>query len=213
MEANSPVAREVARLERLLAGDPAAPAFPALAEAHRRAGDPKRAEAVARAGLAARPGETAGRVALGLALLDQGRAAEARAELERALETCSEHVLARRALAGLGAAPEGDLEGEIEQALAAARPESEAMLDANELAAEAMRRLGVDERGELDTSERSPFATRTVAELLERQGEPGRAETVRRSLERRGGSGEPDRRARVITRLERWLARISRSSR
>jgi tetratricopeptide (TPR) repeat protein len=213
MQARSPEASEVARLERLLSGDPGAPAFPALAEAHRRAGDPERAEAVARAGLAVRPGLAAGRVALGLALLDQGRVAQARSELERALEACGEQVLARRALSGLGGAPEPELEGEIERALATARPEREAMLDADEVAAEALRRLEAqDERGELDTSEPSPFATRTVAEILERQGEPGRAASVRRSLERRS-SRAPDARTRAIGRLERWLARLRGSSR
>ena len=67
--ARSPASR------RSLGADPGAPAFPALAEANRRAGRLDEAERVAREGLRRCPELLAGRVALALALLDLGRAA------------------------------------------------------------------------------------------------------------------------------------------
>jgi len=96
---------QIRRLEELVAGAAGALAFPALAEAHRRAGHPEEAERVARDGLALAPHVSAGRVALALALLDQKRNDETRVELERLLGGDSEHVIAHDA-AAFGA-PEG----------------------------------------------------------------------------------------------------------
>ena len=166
---------EIERLERIVAGDAAAPAFPALAEAHRRTGDPKRAEEVARAGLAGRSDHVAGVVALGLALIDQGRTEE---ELDAAFEM--------------------------------ARPEAEAMVDANDLAREALRRTDAtpEEATELVTAQGSPFATRTVADLLEQQGDPGNADVVRRSLGEKAQHPDDERRRRVVATLEGWLVKL-----
>jgi hypothetical protein len=226
-------AAEIARLESIMEGDPGAPAFPALAEAQRRAGQPAEAERIARAGLRARPDAVAGRVALGLALLDQGRVADARAELARALEATPDHGPARAALAGLGepGAPaageawdESPLarigEGEIEAAVAAARAEREAMLDADRVALAALREVDAREAAEAGAGEdalarvahaASPFATRTVADLLERQGDRERAASVRRAVAERRGA-RPDRAALVAT-LEAWLARLRKEAR
>ena len=221
-------AAEIERLERIMDGDPGAPAFPALAEAQRRAGRPAEAERIARAGLCERPEQVAGRVALGLALLDLGRVGDARSELERALETTPDHGLARAALGELGeaAAPAaGDAwdesplarigEGEIEAAVAAARAEREAMLDADRVALAALREVDAreaeesgarEDAGALVANAASPFATRTVADLLERQGDRERAESVRRVVEeRRGAQSE---REGLIATLEAWLARL-----
>jgi tetratricopeptide (TPR) repeat protein len=217
-------AAEIARLEGIMAGDAGAPAFPALAEAQRRAGRPADAERIARAGLRAHPEQVAGRVALGLALLDLGRMEDARAELARALEATPDHVLARGALGEAGEAPAaGDWdesplarigEGEIEAAVAAARAEREAMLDADRVALAALREVGEPETepaaGE-DALARmadgsSPFATRTVADLLERQGDRAHAERVRRAAAER--SGARSEREVLIARLEAWLARL-----
>ena len=235
-------AAEIERLEGITAGDPGAPAFPALAEAQRRAGRPEEAERIARAGLRARPEVVAGRVALGLALLDLGRVEDARAELARALEATPDHVLARGALESLGeGAPAADAwdesplarigEGEIEAAVAAARAEREAMLDADRVALAALREVDAREAaalGEVDAREAaepaagdgafarvasaaSPFATRTVADLLERQGDPERAASVRRAVrERRAARPE---REELVARLEAWLARLRREVR
>jgi predicted Zn-dependent protease len=215
-----------------MGGDPGAPAFPALAEAQRRVGRAADAERVARAGLRRHPEQVAGRVALGLALLDLGRLDEARSELARALEAIPDHVLARQALAELGEEAgsaralddDGSLaeigEGELEEALGAARAERDGMLDADHVALAAVREVDAREDEAADAREAaaalvaspdSPFATRTVAELLERQGHPERAARVRRSFEDRRAAREadPEREALVAT-LEGWLARLRR---
>lgn len=203
---------EIERLERIVADDAAAPVFPALAEAHRQRGDPKRAEEVARAGLAARPDHVAGGVTLALALIDQGRSREARTVLEQTLQSAPEHALARRALEELGvpraSSPllEG-LDSELEAAFETARPDAEAMVDANDLAREAVRRVDY-EATELVTAEGSPFATRTVANLLEQQGDLDNAEAVRRGLQEGTKPSDTDRRQRVLTTLEGWLLKL-----
>jgi len=85
-----------AALRALVEADAGSPEFPALAEAERRSGDPERARAVAEAGLAAAPGRLAGRVALGLALIDLGRSEEARTVLAGILDPALEpHRLSR----------------------------------------------------------------------------------------------------------------------
>lgn len=208
---------EVERLERIVAGDVAAPAFPALAEAYRRGGDPKRAEEVARAGLALRSDHVAGGVVLGLALIDQGRPEEAREVLERTLEATPEQVLAQRALEELGgsSAPSrvfDELDSELDVAFETARPESEAMVDANDLAREAVQRVdpGPDETTELVTAEGSPFATRTVADLLEQQGDRDNAEVLRRGLEEKGRQSDEEKRRRIVSTLEGWLMKLRR---
>jgi hypothetical protein len=133
-------------------------------------------------------------------------------------------VLARGALGEAGEAPAaGDWdesplarigEGEIEAAVAAARAEREAMLDADRVALAALREVGEPETepaaGE-DALARmadgsSPFATRTVADLLERQGDRAHAERVRRAAAER--SGARSEREVLIARLEAWLARL-----
>jgi tetratricopeptide (TPR) repeat protein len=223
---------EIARLEKIMAGDPGAPAFPALAEALRRAGRAAEAERVARAGLRERPDQVAGRVALGLALLDLARVEDARAELARALEAIPDHVLARTAFGGPAVesgAGEGDAgdesalaqigESEVEAALAAARAERDTMLDAERVALAALHDVEGRESelsdaregaGALVAGAGSPFATRTVAELLERQGDFERAASVRRSLGERAARDSDAKRQALVAELERWLARLRR---
>lgn len=87
-------------LRAIVAADAGSPDFPALAEAERRCGDPERARTVAEAGLTAAPGRLAGRVALGLALLDLDRLDEARATLSVILDaTLAPHRAAVQAVA------------------------------------------------------------------------------------------------------------------
>ncbi len=88
---------EIARLEGLLDGPLSAMAYPMLAEAHRRAGRPEEAERVAREGLRGAAPATSGHIALALALLDQKRGDEARAELESLLGAGTEHAIAGEA--------------------------------------------------------------------------------------------------------------------
>jgi tetratricopeptide (TPR) repeat protein len=215
---------DVARLEGLVGSDPGAPAFPALAEALRRAGHTKDAERVARAGLARRPEAAAGRVALGLALLDLGRIDEARRELERAVEGAPGHPLAAPRLSTVAAEPvwpalpqapaestlaEGIDEGEIDDAFELARPEADEPLSPDEAVASALHDAeldGPEEAEERDAEADLPVASRTVADLLERQGHVDDARAMRASLEA-GGDGD---RARVLATLERWLDNLRR---
>jgi tetratricopeptide (TPR) repeat protein len=231
---------EIARLEAHMGGDPSASAFPALAEANRRAGRAKEAERVAREGLEERPGFVAGRVALSLALLDLDRVDEARAELIRVLETIPDHALAANALSR--AAPQDDgaiedlaetpgplsdlAEEELENAFQDAEAQPDEMLSANRVVAAAVRGIDQDEpEGVMPFPADSPFATPTVAGLLEQQDHPGEAQAVRDVLEGPAAAAtlatDPgvalhdtmNHRARVIATLERWLENLRRGSR
>jgi tetratricopeptide (TPR) repeat protein len=229
---------EIARLEAHMGGNPSASAFPALAEANRRAGRAKEAERVAREGLRQRPELIAGRVALSLALLDLGRVDEARAELVQVLETIPDHTLAANALRR--AAPQyhdpfeeaaetpgllSDLaEDELESAFQDAEAQPDEMLSANRVVAAAVRDIEQDEpEGVMPFSADSPFATETVAGLLERQDRPEEARAVRDLLVAPEGAAPPEadvsldgslnHRARVIATLERWLENLRRGPR
>jgi tetratricopeptide (TPR) repeat protein len=214
-------AGEIARLEALLGADPAAPAFPALADANRRAGRLEEAERVAREGLRRRPEIVAGRVALALVLLDVGRVEEARAELERCLEEVPDHPLALHSLARAGGTPlEALADDEIEGAFAEAETSVGEMVDAHDVAAQALRVADLDEpEGVFPDDPDSPFATRTVAGLLERQGHRAEAAALREELSRRAETGPVTapladaQRERVIATLERWLENLRRTRR
>ena len=207
---------EIARLEALVAGDPGAAAFPALAEANRRAGRLDEAERVAREGLRRKPEQLAGRVALALALLDLGRAAEARRELERVLADVPDHPLAR---AAYGASSEledslDELEDhELDGAFASAEPDLDEMVDANELAAPALRAADLDAPEGFVPGAASPFATRTVARAARaagpRRGGGGAAAQLRLRPPSDGGP-DADERERVLATLERWLDNLRR---
>ncbi|HEM47611.1 MAG TPA: hypothetical protein ENO23_11270 [Alphaproteobacteria bacterium] len=146
---------DIETLRTLVEKSPGSPEFPALAEATRRGGDPEQARRIAEAGLLAAPGRLAGRVALGLALLDLGRDDEAR----QALSTILDAVLEPHRVAAAAAAPapsrpaeapapvpappsrpgftdlaESLGDDELEQAFAAAEPEIESMLSPNRMA-------------------------------------------------------------------------------
>jgi hypothetical protein len=60
------------------------------------------------------------------------------------------------------------------------------------------------------------FATRTMADLLERQGSPDTASQIRAALEADGEGADAassrDRRERTIGILESWLANLRRES-
>lgn len=217
--------------------------FPALAEVHRREGRPDEAEQVARRGLAFEPGRSDGRLVLALALLDQGgpdQVAEAREVLatlaERVLEvqgiTASSLESARSTRASLagpaaeGAAPpagsfDDDVsEQEIEHAFAAAETDRDQVIDADHIAQQAMRLVDGDLDDDLLSAPEAPFATRTMADLLERQGDPQRASRIRAALSpaarasaeapaSRDESGH-GRRQRIISELEGWLENLRR---
>jgi tetratricopeptide (TPR) repeat protein len=217
---------EIARLEALLGADPGAPGFAALAEANRRAGRLEEAERVAREGLRRRPDHVAGRVALALVLLEQERADEARAELERVLADVPDHPLAAHALSARAAGARDPLDAladdEIEGAFADAETSLDEMVDANEVAARALRAADLDEpEGAHAPEVDSPFATRTVADLLARQGHAEEAAALHLQLDRRaerpadarGEAGAGADREHVIATLERWLENLRRTRR
>lgn len=227
---------EIARLEALMAADPGAPAFPALAEANRRAGRLKEAERVARDGLRHAPESQAGRVALALALLDLGQAEDARSELGRVLESVPDHPVAGPAFAsqasggGASEALSDIADAELDDAFAEAESQRDEMMDANRVAAAAVAAAALDEpEGVLPSAADSPFATETMASLLDEQGHPDDARAVRHQLagrevepgfqETRASEPSPESglgdeiRVRVIATLERWLENLRRDSR
>lgn len=173
----------------------------ALAEEQRLAGRPAEAERIAHRGLEHDPGSLRLRVALALALLDQRRADAAREELERALTAAAE-------------TPVELSEQELEEAFEQAEPEAEQLVDADRVAQQALREAELGPADEISASgaDESVFATRTMAELLERQGDRAGAERIRSRLEASGGASEGasanDPRGRVVRELERWLANL-----
>jgi len=154
---------------------PSGPAYATLAEGHRRAGRAHEAESLARAGLRVFPGGTSGRLALALALLDQRRIEEARREVEGLLESLSEFQAARGALAALI--------GESESEPAEPEPDVDAAMDAW------AEEPAVEQDDVLLAEGASPFATQTMAGLLERQGHAADARALRARLE--GSDAEP----------------------
>jgi hypothetical protein len=196
-------------LEALVAEDPGAEAFGTLAESYRRVGRLDDARRVAVAGLAVRPDDARGRLALGLTLLDLGEAAAARYELERAMGVVAGDELAdpvpeRDAdvtMAGslssdppLGdaavpenAAPiEGVADEELDAAFEGASALRDEMVDANRIAEQAMRAGQLDEPEGFDLESSSSFATETMARLLDAQGDHHGAQAIRERLGRTG---------------------------
>jgi hypothetical protein len=156
-------------------------------------------------------------VATALALLDAGRIAEARGELERALHEAGVAYTAPVSdEPGFEALGEAELDGAFD----AASPESAAMIDADGIAFEAMRAARLDEpelaarrsapAGAEGLPLGAPFQTRTMADLLERQGDSQSARAIRAALDPACDPALPedDVRAQVIDTLERWLARL-----
>jgi hypothetical protein len=127
--------------------------------------------------------------------------------------------LHRRLQAWVGEEPAEDVaEAEFERAFAAAEPELERMITPDSVAEEAALAADApaDEQGPLASS--GAFATRTMAELLEKQGDRRGAERIRAALddaatsfaqraegERRPAGGPAPGDAAVIAVLERWL--------
>jgi tetratricopeptide (TPR) repeat protein len=205
----------VERLEAAVTVD--ASACPALAEALRREGRPAEAEQVARQGLERKPGCAAAGLALGLALLDQGRIEEARQELEQAAgEALAAFGTGEAApsLAGPISLPEvaaefdGELtDQELDRAFVDAEADRDQILDAYDVAEEAIRQVELAPADEIPQP--ASFETLTMAEVLERQGDTRGAERIRFALAASAASG-PDRRQRMIATLERWLENLKK---
>ena len=176
----------------------------ALAESHRRAGRAAEAERVARLGLEREPRALRLRVLLALALLDQRRGNAARAELERALAAGAEF-------------PTELSEQEFDAAFANAEPEADQVIDADRVAEQALREAELGPADEISPpGSDSVFATRTMAELLERQGDREGAARIRSRIERsRTAPAAPsaaDRRRQLVNELERWLVNLRKEA-
>ena len=181
-----------------------AAALAAFAEQQRIAGDPEAALRSAREASALDPGSPAARAAIALALLDLGRDTEARRQLVTLISGAHEHEASAFEIGGID-------DGELERAFEDASPEPEAMHDANEVAFEAMREAELLGPEADPAALGSPFRTRTMASLLESQGDRNAARAIRASLAPgnevpRSGRRQDD----VIRTLERWLGRLRR---
>lgn len=211
--------KQMAQLEARVRVDPGAKEFPALAEALRRMGRSEDAEEVARRGLECDSRSTDGRLVLALALLDQGRVAAAHRELAaRAGELI--HT-------GLGDAAERSepieeidfeaalSEGELDRAFATAAPDPDQIIDADRMAHEAMRAASLDEPESVSVEPAHRiFATRTMAELLEKQGDASGAARIREEIAPRTIDPWPhSRREAVVATLESWLVNLRRIER
>jgi hypothetical protein len=109
---------------------------------------------------------------------------------------------------GRGAPEEGALsEAELDEAFEVARPERENMIDADCVAQQAIRAADRELLRELGASSAPPFATHTVADLLERQGDPEGAQRIRAAIDS-SGDLRGRRREAVVAELERWLENL-----
>jgi len=240
-----------ARMEELaveVALDPGGAAFPTLADAYRKAGRLQEARRVAEAGLRQSPQRVEGRVALALTLLDLGEADAGRAELAQVLAADPNALSAGAPAQGappvapvaaadvtepeapVAAPPElVVVDEEIELAFEAAETDPDEMVDATRVAQQAMRAGDLLEpEGGFTPTLHPDFATQTMADLLEDQGDTDAAARIRTSLERLPETPEAvlqavppappaasqppgaARRERIVRTLESWLDNIRR---
>ena len=155
---------------------------------------------------------------LALAFLDQKRPDEARA----VLEPLAMALLVRHGLdeADAPPPPRGPAElqapgehavsdAELDEAFEAARPERENMIDADSVAQQAIRAADRELAHELKAPASPPFATHTVADLLEGQGDPATARRIRAAIDSSGDVVDRRREA-LIGELEHWLENLRR---
>lgn len=188
------------------------------AEAARRAGDVERARSLAQEALDTPPAHPAAYVAQALALIDSGDLVTAHRALEWAFEALGGELAAgptesAAQPAAIAAAPLAD--SELESAFEAAEAQPSEMQDANHVAAAALRLVEEGRPEGVDlAAPGSVFATETVADLLERQGQGERARDVRSAARARGRFREAQlddaQRERVVRTLSRWLDNLRR---
>jgi tetratricopeptide (TPR) repeat protein len=217
-------AEKLQRLEAAVRADPGAEEFPALAELYRRAGRLEEAERVLHRGLEREPKMHEGHVVLGLTLLNQRRYDDAFAAFER---VAADVVVAAGADADGGGADgedSGPTDGELEQAFERAETDAEMLVTPDRVAEEAVERVDVRAAEQLaepalsdELGTGGTFVTRTMAELLERQGDRKGAARIRAALTGSGGVSDAARavedpgeawRRQTITVLESWLQNL-----
>jgi hypothetical protein len=146
------------------------------------------------------------------ALTDLYRAARPGSELRQEIDAWAENALvaARTVAERYGDPLPADVsDRELESAIEAAEPELAQMITPDSVAEAALLADAPEEHSPLASS--GAFATRTMAELLERQGDRRGAARIRAALREPGApdAAEPDAGA-VIAVLERWLENARR---
>jgi hypothetical protein len=183
--------------------------FAMLAEGHRRAGMTDQAEQLARSGLEEHPDCAEGALVMALVLLDQNRAAEARRVIEAWADTNLGVEVTDESASGetFGGAVSDQ---ELEIAFESAETDRDQVIDADTIAQQAVSETEVDFADEFASPD-SSFATRTVADLLEQQGDEQHASQIRARMDSSASdtaAKTQDRNARKIERLQRFLISI-----
>ncbi len=179
------IEERIVELEQAVAEDPGAPGFAALAELHRRAGRLEVAERVATNGLAATPDSLDGRAVLALILADAGRDTD----LRRTLEAWAASAVAEANTVGPKA--ETLSVGEIDRAFDSAEADVDEMITPDSVAEEAALRADGPMALESPLESGGAFATRTMADLLERQGDLAGAARIRARLDAKSVAPTP----------------------
>lgn len=186
--------------------------FAAAAECERRAGRLDEAERGLRAGLEVQPGSREGRLVLALVLLDRGLDRAARSELERLAESMLSDF-------EVGEVSGPVSEAEIDAAMERAARGVATGVDPHGVAIRIAQRFSPTlESGEGGAAvsagpQRGAFETRTMADVLEGQGDERGAARIRERLAAMLSSdtavGGLDRgAARSRAELERWLRNL-----
>ncbi|HEX9813449.1 MAG TPA: tetratricopeptide repeat protein [Myxococcota bacterium] len=183
--------------------------FAMLAEGHRRAGMMDQAEQLARTGIDEHPDRPEGALVMALVLLDQNRGDEARQVIEDWANTNLGVEVSDDSVSGEHFGSEVS-DGELENAFAFAETDRDEVIDADAIAQQAMLDTEIDPPDEF-ASPNSSFATRTVADLLARQGDEQGASRIRAMVDSTASGSMRTTRGRnawKIERLERWLSNI-----
>jgi len=183
--------------------------FAMLAEGHRRAGMMDQAEQMVRSGLDEHPDCAEGALVMALVLLDQSRDEEARRVIADWADTNLGVEVTDESVSGEAFGTEVS-DGEVEIAFESAETDRDEVIDADSIAQQAVSETEFDPTDEF-VSPDSSFATRTVANLLENQGDKQRASQIRAMMDSSASDTEvktQNRNARKIERLERWLVNV-----
>ena len=167
-----PTSDEIRHYEARLAREPTSQTYAALAEAHRRAGQPEEAIRLCRDGLARFPEYSTTRLILAKALLDRGEVAEARREIGQFVETEPGHEPALRlgVECALRVGDPGTALGYLRRLVTLDPRDRAAQGQARALEVAAGRRPETAEGGLWPLLEDDTFATVTFGDLCVAQG-------------------------------------------